>query len=177
MQHRSQLFLGGLLVLLGLAFLLANLLQISVWAICFPTSLIFIGVLLLVRPAVFGAVSTSNWHLFGDIKREGEWAVVDEDLWLFFGDARLDLTRAQLPLGETNIRLNGLIGDVNLIVPPEIGVLVVASGVIIDLRTPTDKVERFLSPVRSASPNYATAERKLHVSTTFLIGDIDVLQR
>src|SRR3972149_7067320 len=108
MQNRSQLFLGVFLILLGLGFVLANVLQISFWAICFPTSLILLGVLLLVRPWVFGAVSTSSWHLFGDVKRDGEWTVADEEFWLFFGDAKLDFTRARLPVGETSIRINGL---------------------------------------------------------------------
>jgi predicted membrane protein len=70
-----------------------------------------------------------------------------------------------------------LIGDVDAIVPAGVGVQVSASGLIIDLRTPTDKFDRFLSPANSTSPDYAAAERKLHISTTFLIGDIDLLQR
>ena len=52
-----------------------------------------------------------------------------------------------------------------------------ASGLIVDLRSPTDKIARFLSSANSASPNYAAAERKLRLTTTFLIGDIDILQR
>lgn len=177
MQNRSQAFVGGFLLLLGIGFLLANVLQINFWAICFPAGLILIGVLLLVRPKVFDTSSTSSWYLFGDIKRSGEWTPADEELWLFFGDTRLDFTQTQLPVGETHIRINGLIGDVDAIVPAGVGVQVSASGLIIDLRTPTDKFDRFLSPANSTSPDYAAAERKLHLSTTFVIGDIDVLQR
>ncbi len=177
MQNRSQLFLSAFLILLGLGFLLANLLQISFWSICFPTSLILIGALLLIRPKVFGTSSASSWYLFGDVKRDGEWTVADEEFWLFFGDTKLDFTRARLPVGETNIRINGFVGDVDVTVPADISVLVSASGLIVDVRTPTDKIDRFLSSASVASPNYVTAERKLHLSTTFLIGDIDVLQR
>jgi predicted membrane protein len=177
MQNRNQLFLSMFLILLGLGFLLANLLRISFWNICLPTSLIVIGVLLLIRPKVFGASSASSWYLFGDVKREGEWTVANEEFWLFFGDAKLDFTRAQLPVGETSIRINGFIGDIDVTAPADIGMLVSASGLIVDVRTPTDKIDRFLSPASAASPNYATAERKIHLRTTFLIGDIDVLQR
>jgi len=177
MQDRSRPLLGVFLVLLGLGFLVANLLQISFWSICFPTTLIVIGALLLIRPKVFGASSASSWYLFGNIKREGEWAVADEELWLLVGDARLDFTRAQVPVGETRVHINGFIGDVDVIAPADVGVLISASGVFVDVRTPADKIDRFLSPVNSASSNYVTAERKVHLITTFLIGDIDMLQR
>jgi lia operon protein LiaF len=177
MQNRNQVVIGALLLLLGIGFLLANVLKISLWAFCFPVGLILIGVLLLVRPKVFDTSSISSWYLFGDIKRGSEWTPASEEFWLFFGDVKLDFTQAQLPAGETNIRINGLIGDVDVIVPADVGVAVSASGVFVDLRTPTDKADRFLSPANSASSNYAAAERKLHLSTTFVIGDIDVLQR
>jgi predicted membrane protein len=177
MQQRRQLFLSIFLILAGVGFLLANLLRISLWDLCFPATLIVIGVLLLIRPKVFGASSASSWYLFGDVKREGDWPVADEEFWLFFGDAKLDFTHARLPAGETNIRLNGFIGDVDVTAPTDVGVLISASGGIVDVRTPTDKIDRFLSPASVASPNYATAERKVHLHTTFLIGDIDVLQR
>jgi predicted membrane protein len=177
LRNRSQALIGGFVVVLGIGLLLANLLQVSLWTFCFPLGLIAIGVLLLVRPKVFDTSQASSWYLFGDVKRGSGWAPTDEEFWLFFGDTKLDLTQAQLPPGETKIRINGLIGDVDVIAPIDVGVAVSASGVFVDLRTPTDKADKFLSPAESVSPNYATAERKLHLSTTFVIGDIDVLQR
>jgi hypothetical protein len=176
MQNPSRFVVGAFLVLLGTGFLLANLLQISLWSICFPASLIMAGVLLLLRPKIFGASSSSNWYLFGDVKRGGEWAVADEEFWLLFGETKLDFTHAQLPVGETTIRINGFIGDVDVTVPSDVGVSLSASGFIVDVRTPTEKIDRFLSLANVASPNYATAERKLHLSMIFFIGDIDVLQ-
>ena len=177
MQNRSQALVGAFLLLLGIGFLLANVLKINFWAVCFPAGLILIGVLLLMRPKVFDTSSASSWYLFGDVKRGSDWTPADEEIWLLFGDVKLDFTQAQLPVGETRLRINGLIGDVDVIAPADAGVAVSASGLIVELRTPTDKVDRFLSSANSASLNYASAERKLHVSTTFLIGDIDVLQR
>ncbi len=177
MQNRSQAFIGGFLLLLGIGFLITNVLRIDFWALCFPAGLILLGVLLLVRPRVFDTSGTSSWYLFGDVKRGSGWTPTDEEFWLLIGDTRLDFTQAQLPVGETNIRINGFIGDVDVIVPADVGVAVSASGLIVDLRTPTDKIDRFLSPGNSTSLNYATAERKLHLSTTFLIGDVDVIQR
>jgi hypothetical protein len=177
MQNRNQALVGGFLLLLGIGFLLANVLKVNFWAVCFPAGLILLGVLLLLRPKVFSTSSTSSWTLFGPVKRGGAWTPADEEIWLLLGDVKLDFMQAQLPAGETHIHINGLIGDVDVLAPAEVGVAVSASGLIVNLRTPTDKVDRFLSPADSASLNYAAAERKLHLSTTFLIGDIDVLQR
>jgi len=177
MQNRSQAFIGAFLLLLGIGFLIANILRINFWALCFPAGLIVLGMLLLVRPKVFDTSTVSHWYLFGEVKRGGEWTPADEEFWQFIGDTKLDFTQAQLPVGETHLRINGFIGDVDVIVPADIGVAVSASGLIVDLRTPTDKLDRFLSPANSVSPNYATAERKLRLSTTFLIGDINVFQR
>jgi predicted membrane protein len=177
MPNRSQALIGAFLLLLGIGLLLANVLKISLWAFCFPVGLILIGALLLLRPKIFDTSTTSSWYLFGEVKRGSGWSPTDEEFWQFIGDTRLDFTEAQLAVGETNIRINGFIGDVDVIVPADVGVTVSASGLFVDLRTPTDKLDRFLSPAHSASPNYATAERKLHLSTTFLIGDIDVFQR
>jgi lia operon protein LiaF len=132
---------------------------------------------MLARPAGFGPAGTSNWHFFGNVRRSDDWQVHDEELWIFLGDAKFDLTRAQLPVGETVIRLNGFIGDVDVIAPPDIGILVSASGFVVDLRTPTEKIDRLLSPVDVASPNYATAERRLRLITAFFVGDVDILQR
>ncbi len=176
MPNRSQALLGAFLLLLGLGFLLANLLQISFWTICFPAGLILLGILLVTRPAGFGLAATANWQIFGNVRRGGDWQVQDEELWIFIGDARFDLTHAQLPVGETVIRLNGFIGDVDITMPPDLGLLVSASGLIVNVRTPREKMERFLSPAETASPNYATAERKLRIITAFLIGDLDILQ-
>ncbi|HTP08050.1 MAG TPA: cell wall-active antibiotics response protein LiaF [Anaerolineae bacterium] len=177
MQNRSQALIGAFLLLLGIGFLVANVLKISLWTLCFPVGLILLGVLLLMRPKLSDTSTASNWYLFGPVKRGGEWTPTDEEFWLFIGDTKLDFTQAQLPVGETNIRINGLICDVDVIVPADAGVAVSASGVFVDLRTPTEKTDRFLSPVESVSPNYATAERKLHLSSTFVIGDIDIRQR
>lgn len=177
MQNRSQVLIGGFMLLLGTGLLLANVLKVSLWTFCFPLGLILLGVLLLVRPRVFDTSQASSWYLFGEVKRGSGWTPADEEFWLFFGDTKLDLTQAQLPAGETHIRINGLIGDVDVIVPADVGVAVFASGVIVDLRTPTDKLDKFLSPAESVSLNYATAERQLHLSTAFVIGDIDVVQR
>ena len=177
MQNRSQVLLGAFLVLLGLGFLLANLLKISFWTLCFPAGLILLGILLVTRPAGFGPAANANWYIFGNIRRGSDWQVQDEELWIFIGDAKFDLTRALLPAGETVIRINGFIGDIDVSAPPDIGVLVSASGFLVHVRTPHEKIDRFLSPADIASPNYATAERQLHLITAFIIGDVDIQQR
>jgi len=102
MQNRNQMLAGSFFVLLGVAWFAASLLRISFWAVCFPMGLIVLGVLFLVaRPPLFGPTSEGGAHFVGNIIRSGEWSVKNEEFWMFVGNVRLDMTRAQFPSGET----------------------------------------------------------------------------
>lgn len=175
MSNRGQVIIGAGLVLFGSALLVANILHINFWAICWPAALILLGIVLLWRPQTMGSTSAGGFHFLGDVVRAGQWPVQNEDFWLFVGDVKFDLRQAELPVGETTLRINGFVGDVDLIVPPDIGVTLSASGFIVDARLLDQKVERFFSMANLASTNYATAERKLRVVTTFFVGDVDIV--
>src|SRR5512143_3006831 len=99
MRNRNQMVIGSFFILLGGAWFVASLLRVSFWAICFPMGLILLGVLFLMArpPLLFGPTSESGVHFIGDIIRSGEWSVKNEEFWLFVGDVRLDMSRAQFP--------------------------------------------------------------------------------
>ena len=175
MQNRGQLIAGSFLILFGGGLLMASLLRINFWAICFPMGLILLGVLFLVarRPLV-GVTADSGLHFVGDIVRSGEWSVKNEEFWLFAGDVRLDMTRAQFPAGETVIRINGFVGDVDVFAPADVGVAVSALGFVTTTELNTQRTERFLSGAQLSTADYATAERKLRLETVFFVGDVNV---
>ena len=176
MSNRPQMLFGVLLVLGGGGLLLANLLHISFWAICFPLGLILLGlVLLLVRPPVVGLTSEGGAHFVGDVIRSGEWAVTNEEFSLFVGDVRLDMSRAQFPAGETTIRLNGFVYDVAITVPSDIGVSLVSNGFVVDSRLDTQQASRFLSGTQLVTSNYMTAERKLRIVNACFVGNVRVM--
>jgi Cell wall-active antibiotics response 4TMS YvqF len=175
MQNRNQMLVGSFFILCGGAWFVASLLHISFWAICFPLGLILLGVLFLVaRPPLFGPSSEGGTHFVGDIVRGGEWSVKNEEFYLFVGDVRLDMSRAQFPVGETTIYLNAFVADIDVSVPSDIAVSLSMTSFVADAEFNGQRVERFLSGVQMSTPDYATAERKLRLVTTCFVGDVNV---
>jgi hypothetical protein len=175
MQNRNQMLIGSFFILCGGAWFVASLLHISFWAICFPMGLILLGVLFLVaRPPLFGPTSEGGVHFVGDIIRSGEWSVKNEEFWMFVGNVRLDMTRAQFPAGETMIYLNAFVADIDVSVPSDVAVSLSSTSFVADAELNGQRVERFLSGVQMSTPDYATAERKLRLVTTCFVGDVNV---
>jgi predicted membrane protein len=175
MQNRGQVLVGSSLILFGGGLLLASLLHINFWAICFPMTLIAAGMFFLIaRPPMWEPTTAGNSQFVGDIVRSGEWSVTNEEFRLFVGDVRLDMTRAQFPIGETVIRLNGFVYDADISVPDEVGVAIVSNGFVVDTKLGAQHSSNFLSGVQVATANYATAERKLRVIMNSFVGDLRV---
>ncbi len=175
MQNRNQMLIGSFFIVCGGAWFFASLLHISFWAICFPLGLILLGVLFLVaRPPLFGQTAESGAHFVGEVTRSGEWPVKNEEFYLFAGDVRLDMSRAQFPSGETTIYLNAFVADIDVNVPSDIAVSLSATSFVIDAELNGQRVERFLSGAQLSTPDYATAERKLRLMTTCFVGDVKV---
>lgn len=176
MRNQNQLVLGAILLVLGILFLFGTLFNISIGAFCWPMLLILIGVWWIVRPQMVGSDRVVTLHLFGDIDREGVWPVRDEEFWTIFGDIDLDLTRADLPPGETQFRFYSVFGDFELRVPAGVGVAVSASGVATDVTLGDRKQSGFLSDIQMMSPGYEQAERRIRLNCLNIFGDIEVEQ-
>ncbi|HTP08036.1 MAG TPA: cell wall-active antibiotics response protein LiaF [Anaerolineae bacterium] len=175
MQNRNQMLVGSFFILCGGAWFVASLLHISFWAICFPLGLILLGVLFLVaRPTLFGPTSEGGAHFVGEIIRSGEWTVKNEEFYMFVGDMRLDMSRAQFPSGETTIYLNAFVADIDVSVPSDVAVSLSSTSFVADAELNGQHVERFLSGVQMSTPDYATAERKLRLVTTCFVADVNV---
>ena len=172
MRNQNQLFLGGLLVLIGAVFLFGTLFNINPWTFCWPIGLILLGVWLLWGPRTF----TGVW-LLGDIRRDGAWKVANEEIGIGVGDVKLDFTQADIPVGETRIRVSGFVGDVDMWVPANIGVAVTSNGFVVDAKIFGQKQGQLLTPLHFTSDNYVGAERKILLETNFFVGDITVKQR
>ena len=175
MQNRNQMVMGSFFILLGGAWFVASMLRISFWSICLPLGLILLGILFLfVRPPLFGPTSESGAHFIGDIVRSGAWTVKNEEFWLFVGDVRLDMTRAQFPSGETTLYFNAFVADIDVNVPSDIAVSLSATSFVADVELNGQHVERFLSGAQLSTADYASAERKLHLVTTCFVSDVNV---
>ncbi len=174
MRSQSQLFFGGLLVLFGLLFLFGTLFNINVWAFCWPVGLILLGVWILLRPQMIGPGAQMRVVPLGSVRRDGAWRVANEEFWIFVGDAKFDLTRADILAGETTLRLFGFVNDVAMIVPQGVGFTVSSTAFVTDLKVLGQQHESFVMPYTFTSDDYATAERKVRLETTCFVASIKV---
>jgi len=176
MRNKRQIFIGGAITLVGLVFLIGGIFHIDVGDFCFPVGLILLGVFLLLRPYLLGPDEPVQLKLLGDVRRYGDWQVADEEIWIGVGDVQLDMTSAEIPAGETRIRIFGFVGDVKLIMPEGVGVSVSSTSFVTDARVLGQKRDSFLTPLHFASDGYEAAERKVRLEVNCFVGNLRVRQ-
>ena len=94
----------------------------------------------------------------------------------FIGDTKLDLTRAQIPLGETRIYVSTFIGDVKVFVPDDysVGVRVVSSSLIGDVKVMDQKRGGLFNQVNVETPRFIDASKQVVLVVSTFIGDVRV---
>lgn len=94
----------------------------------------------------------------------------------FIGDTVIDLTKAQIPYGETRINVSAFIGDVKVFIPEDmdIGITANSSAFIGDLKVLTQKQGGFMSNVQAQSPYYGEASKRVKLVVSVFIGDVKV---
>lgn len=94
----------------------------------------------------------------------------------FIGDTIIDLTKAQIPYGETKINVSAFIGDVKVFIPEDmdIGITAESSAFIGDLKVLKQKQGGFMSNVQAQSPYYNEASKRVKLVVSVFIGDVKV---
>jgi lia operon protein LiaF len=174
MRGKLQVTIGILIIVMGLMFLIGAIFDVDVSAFCWPIGLIALGVWLLLRPQLVGPDTAVRLKLLGDVRRYGDWQVTDEEIWIGIGDVRLDMTSADIPVGETTIRVFGFVGDVRLLVPEGVGVSVSSSSFVTDASIFGQKRDGVFFPVHFTSEDYETAERKVQLETMHFVASLRV---
>ena len=174
MHNKWQVYIGSVIVVIGLMFLIGAIFDVDVGAFCWPVGLIALGVWLLLRPRLVGPDTAVRLILLGDVRRYGDWQVSDEEIWIGVGDVRLDLSGADIPPGETTIRVFGFVGDVRLVVPEDVGLSVSSMAAVTDARIFGQKREGIFFPVHFTSEDYETAERKIRLETVRFVVDLRI---
>ena len=174
MHSRWQIYAGILIIVIGLLSLIGVVFNVDVGALCLPVGLIALGVLLLARPRLAGPDTEVHFRLLGDIPRHGAWQVRDEEIWIGVGEVRLDMTQADVPPGETTIRIFSFVADVKLIVPEGVGTSVSSLAFLTDARVLGQSHETFFGPFQQASDNYATAERRVRLEPRAFVTSLRV---
>lgn len=122
---RSNLFLGAILIILGLSIIGRNLelfyFDFSLlWNIFWPLILIFIGINILKA----GTTSReSNWAIMSGIERKNDWKLSNQSYIAFMGGIDLDLRVAEIPEGNTYLQLTAIMGGIDIIAPGDVEII------------------------------------------------------
>lgn len=107
---------------------------------------------------------------------QDDWELKPMNISHFIGDTKIDLTKASIPYGETRLQISAFIGDVKIYVPDDIDLKVrVTSSVFIGELNVMERYESgFAKSMKSESPQYSDAEKKLRVDVSLFLGDVVV---
>ena len=176
MRNQGQFYLGIVIVVFGVVLLIANIFDINLSILCWPMAFILLGVFLIYRPRMVAPGTQMTQRFLGEVRRSGQWQVVDEEFWYFVGDIELDMLNADIADGVTEIRTFGFVGDIDIYVPAHVGVVVDSTAFVSEVGLPEAKEENFLAPVHMQTDNYKMAQKKILLQTTCFVGDIKVRQ-
>lgn len=106
------------------------------------------------------------------------WELKPMNVSHFIGDTSIDLTKAQIPYGETRLNISAFIGDVKLYVPNDIdlGVAVTSSSFLGDVKVFGERLEGFMRNVQTQTPNYPEANKKIRIIVSGFISDIKIVR-
>lgn len=166
---------GGLLVLVGVLFLLSNfgILPFSIFDVFrygWPLILVAAGVLVILGGFGSRATNTLSDHT---IRYDGK-PIRSETLNYSLGEYDIHLTGAEYPEGTANFKISHGVGDLRIWVPRELALKVRAGAGIGDVRVFEMKDDGFSPKIDFSSPGYATATRRLQLEANVGLGDVNI---
>lgn len=102
------------------------------------------------------------------------WILKNSSMWNVIGEINIDLSLAILEQKETTVILQGVIGDIDIIVPEDIGVSVTSSVVFGQIDVAMNKEAGVMNKVSWNSPNYESCDHRVKLVVSYLVGDIDI---
>jgi len=118
---------------------------------------------------------TQKQSLLESFKRDKEpWELKNTSMWNVVGEIYMDLSLVILDQKETTIVLQGVLGDVDIIVPEFIGVSVNASALVGQIKAGSEKETGLVNKVVWQSSNYETCDQKVKLLVSYVVGDIDI---
>lgn len=104
------------------------------------------------------------------------WELKPMNISHFIGDTVLDLTKAQIPPGETIVNISSFIGDVKVYLPNdyEIGVHVVSSAFVGDVAVLEHREGGIFKNMDIQTPYFPDTDKKIKLHVSTFIGDVRV---
>lgn len=111
----------------------------------------------------------------GDVSlKKSNWSLEPMELYNTIGDYFIDFSKAYIPERETKVVLHGWIGDVKMIIPEDIPVMVQARIKVGDIRVFDNQSEAINRSLFYKSNGYDETTRKLNILIELKIGSIRI---
>jgi lia operon protein LiaF len=171
-EHRDKL--GYVLVIIGAIILLGNNFAFVVAVI-----LIALGYFFLKSKQVQKEDQERDYvqkHKLIDSVRLGKepWILKNSSMANVIGEINIDLSLAILEQRETTLIVQGVIGDIDIIVPEDIGISVTSSIVFGQIDVAERKEAGIMNKLHFTSANFESCEHRVKLIVSYLVGDVDI---
>lgn len=127
------------------------------------------------RPTHYHAQVTQDTWLDPSVPREGSFSFEDIHDTSLVGDTIINLTQTILPDTNGVIVLHKGFGDIRILVPLEVGVLLSAHTLYGNVFFEREDYTLKNAKLTMYSNNYATASKRIKIVTTVYIGNVEVV--
>ncbi len=105
---------------------------------------------------------------------DSPWVMRDMSLWFVVGEVHMDLSLAIIENKETTIMLQGIVGNIDLIVPEELGIAVESSVLFGQLDVEDRRETGMINKIVWQSPGFETSDTKVKLIISYVVGDVDI---
>jgi lia operon protein LiaF len=115
-------------------------------------------------------------HIAASVRweRDEPWVLESTDLSVAVAEVRIDLTNALLEQKDTLLNLQGVIGDIDVIVPDDVGLSVNASVTLGQIQVAGEKGAGAMNRLVWRSPNFDSADHRILLNISYVAADVDV---
>lgn len=102
------------------------------------------------------------------------WVLRSMSIWNVIGELNFDFSLAIPEEKEVTIVLQGVIGDIDIILPDDFGIDVQSSVFFGQVDVVKEKEAGLVNKIYWRSPNYETSEHRVKLIVSYIVGDIDI---
>lgn len=102
------------------------------------------------------------------------WVLRNYSIWNVIGEVQIDLTYAIFEHKETTLILQGIVGDVDIVVPEDMGVSITSSVLFGQLDVGSEKEAGITNKVVWQSPDYEACDQQIKLIISYIVGDVDI---
>lgn len=103
-----------------------------------------------------------------------QWELHDTHISSVIGEIRMDFSLAVMGQKETTVMLQGVIGDVDLTIPEDIGIRVRSSIFIGETEIDGSKEAGMPNKTEWQSADYESSEYKINLDISYFVGDVKI---